>query len=105
MSIYEIIMTVLTVIFGFLSLYIKSKSTIIEQANQAIDNAEKEFANYTQAGQEKFEFAVDFLYGHVPAVIKPLLTREKVGEIVQFAFDSIQSFAKKQLDKIVDKEE
>jgi len=50
MSIYEIIMTVLTVIFGFLSLYIKSKSTIIEQANQAIDNAEKEFANYTQAG-------------------------------------------------------
>ena len=39
----------------------------------------------------------------MPAGLKPFFSHDLMEQIVQGAFDAIQSFAKKQLDKVVDK--
>ena len=42
------------------------------------------------------------LYGLVPKVLKPLITRKVIGQIVQFAFEKGEAYAKMQLDKFAD---
>ena len=61
MSWYEIIMTVLTVIFGFLSFYIRTRTTIAEKAAEAINQAESAYQAYTNVSSEKMAFAIDWV--------------------------------------------
>lgn len=103
MSIYEIIMTVLTVVFGFLSIYIKTKTQVVEKAAEAINHAETAYQSYTNVSSEKMQYAIDWLMQFVPAPLKLIFTRELMERIVQAVFDEVQAFAIKQLDKVVDK--
>jgi len=57
MSVYEIIMTVIAVVFGFLSLYIKQKTSIYERAAEAIDMAEGAYTEM-KTGGIKMHYAV-----------------------------------------------
>lgn len=100
---YKIITTVLWIVLGFLVTYFKQKSKLIDNAKYAIDAAEKEYESYTKAGYKKFEYAVDMLMNLIPAPLKPFITRDFVGSVVQKAFDAMESYANKQLDKVVDK--
>jgi len=54
MSVYEIIMTVVAVVFGFLSLYIKQKTNIYERAAEAIDMAEASYTDVKQGGMKMY---------------------------------------------------
>lgn len=103
MSVYEIISTILMVVFGFLSLYIKTKTKIIDKAKDAVNTAEETYKDATKSGGIKFEYCIDMLYGYVPAVMKPFITREFMAMAVQKAFDAMAKFATQQLDKLVDK--
>lgn len=100
---YKIISTILWVLFGFLVTYFKQKAKLVENAKYAVNAAEKEYESYTKAGFQKFEYAVDMLTNLVPAPLKPFITREFIGDVVQKAFDGMQAYANKQLDKVVDK--
>lgn len=100
---YKIISTILWVVFGFLVTYFKQRAKLIENAKYAINSAEKQYESYTKAGFQKFEYAVDMLTNLVPAPLKPFITREFIGDVVQKAFDGMQAYANKQLDKVVDK--
>ena len=100
---YKIISTILWVVFGFLVTYFKQRAKLVENAKYAINSAEKQYESYTKAGNLKFEAAVDTLCNIIPVPLKPFITREFVGAVVQKAFDGMQAYANKQLDKVVDK--
>ena len=101
----ETIITVLQVVgyiaLGGVALYLKTKENLKEQAAGFIADAEEKYKDATKAGGQKFEWAVGQLYGLVPKVLKPLITRKVVGKIVQFAFEKGETYAKIQLDKLV----
>ena len=100
---YSVLTTILWVVFGFFVTYFKQKAKLVENAKYAINNAEKQYESYTKAGNLKFEAAVDYLVSMLPTPLKPFITREFVGDVVQKAFDGMQAYANKQLDKVVDK--
>lgn len=100
---YTILVTIGTVGFGFLSAYLKTKSTLKEKVNEGIATAEEIYKDSTKAGGEKFEWVIDFLYQYIPSVLKPIFTRDMISNIIQSAFDEIQKYATQQLDKLVNK--
>ena len=97
---YNILTTILWVVFGFLVTYFKQRASIVENAKYAINSAEKRYESVTKAGQVKFEYAVDMLYNLVPPALKPFITRDFIGDVVQKAFDGMEAYASKQLDKV-----
>lgn len=101
--IYTILVTVGTVGFGFLSAYLKTKTTLKDKVNEGIATAEEIYKDSTKAGGEKFEWVIDFLYQYVPSILKPIFTRDMISNIIQSAFDEIQKYATQQLDKLVNK--
>ena len=101
-NIYSIIITLLTIIFGFLCSYIKTKTMLVNKAGEFINKAEEDYKNVSKAGQYKFDAVVDWLYNLVPLNMKFFITRQMISEIVQRVFDKMAEYATKQLDKIVD---
>lgn len=113
---FEIVKSVLFIIAGGLIVYYKTNPKLKTESDKAlewierlrgaaveyIDRAELEFEG-TKRGGEKFEWVVDKLYSLLPAAVKPFISREIVKDIVQSTFDLVQSYAKQQLDRLVDK--
>ena len=99
----QIAQIVIAIIFGGLALYFKSKVKLTEKVSGLIAEAEDTYKSYTKAGGMKFEWVVTRLYVYVPVWLRPLITREVIGRIVQFVFDNVESYAKMQLDKLTDK--
>ena len=102
MSVYEIIMTVIAVVFGFLSLYIKQKTKIYERAAEAIDMAEAAYTDVKQGGMKMY-YAVQYVASFIPAPLRVVFTDEVVQSMIQFVFDSMAQYATKQLDKLIEK--
>lgn len=98
--IIQIVTTVTTILFGFIALYLKSRSEIYGKASEFIAKAEDDYKDTVNAGGKKFEFVVEQLYSIVPIPFKPFLNKEVIGTIVQYTFDYIQKYAVAQLDKI-----
>jgi hypothetical protein len=96
---YEIIVTVLLVVFGFLSAYFKTKSEVKIATSKLINIAERKYSS----GTTKFAYVVDSLYKLVPAPLKFILTKEIISTIVQSTFNQMEAYAVKQMDKVVDK--
>ena len=89
------------IILGGLALYLNTKGSLKEKAASFIAEAEETYKDATNAGGVKFEYVVDKLYLLVPSAFKLFITRDMIGQIVQGAFDAIESYAKTQLDKAV----
>lgn len=103
-NIYSIITTVLMVVFGFLCSYIRTKVELVNQAGVFINEAEEEYINVTKAGNLKFEYVLNALYDNVvPTPLKMFISKQMVSDIIQKVFDQAESYATKQLDKVVDK--
>ena len=103
MNIYSIVTTILWVVFGFLVAYFKTKTKVIEQAKEKINEAEIMYQSTAKAGGEKFNWVVETIYMMIPQPMQMIFTKQLVGSIVQNVFDSIQKYATLQLDKIIDK--
>ncbi len=103
MNWYTILTTILWVVFGFLSLYIKQKTKLIEIAQATINTAEEHFTD-VKCGGKRFQWVVEQLYNITPVPMRFIFTKEMIGTIVQKVFDYMQDFATKQLDKVFDKE-
>ena len=101
--IYTAVVSFGTVIFGFLSMYLKTKNKLKDKVNQGIADAELVYSDTTKAGGEKFNYVVGFLYQYIPAVLKPIFPISLVSQIVQSAFDEIEKYATHQLDTYIDK--
>lgn len=93
----DIILNLVYLAITFFSLcfsyYFKVKTTLSEQINKAINDAE----DLDVIGAEKLEAATDQVMEYVPAVVKPFLPRSVVKQLIQNAFDMIEEYAKKQV--------
>ena len=96
-------MLVLTVLFGGMSLYLKTKNELTNLANEKINEAEERYIDSTKAGGIKFNWVVNVLYKYVPVPLKFFISKEFVEKIVQRTFDSMESFTVMQFDKAVEK--
>ena len=103
MSIYEIIMTVLTVLFGGLSLYIQTKKNLNSKVVGFINEAEEAYKDTAKAGGSKHQYVVEKLYSIVPVPLRVFITKAMIESIVDKAFEKIEGYATKQLDKVVNK--
>ena len=103
MTLYDVIMLVLTILFGGLSLYLKTRKDLMDNAKDRIIDAELKYQDATSAGGEKFNWVVDTLYAYVPVPLKLIFTKELIATIVQRTFNTMEDYAKTQIGKVVDK--
>ena len=94
-EILNIVLIVLTIISTFIGYYFKIKEKILKEINGMINDAE----DGTTIGSDKMQSVVDNLYKLVPAPYKGILNKNVLEKMVQMAFDKIEEYAKKQLNK------
>lgn len=102
-SIIQLIVPILTVLFGFLTAYFKQNVYLKSSAIKYITEAEEMYKDVAKSGGTKFAWVVDILYNLVPDPLKFLFTKRVIEAIVQSTFDGIEAYAKLQLDKATDK--
>ncbi len=94
-EIINIILGVLSIVISLIGYYFYIKQRIAKAATDAVNDAEQD----GKTGEEKMEIAVAQVYALIPTMYKPIITRSVVQSIVQIAFDKIEAYAKKQVDK------
>lgn len=99
----HILVTILLIVAGYFIAYFKKRADLVAIAEGAINTAERAYADITKAGSKKLEFATDLVYGLVPMVLKPLITRDMVTKLIQDSFDLMAKYADQQLDKLLNK--
>ena len=116
-EIYNILVTVVAIAVGGLSLYLKTSAKAQAKAKEVqetmalimgeavvyIRKAEEDYKDSTKKGGEKFEEVVDKLDSLVPATLKPIITKDRIEDIVQSTFNEVEKYVKLQLDNTVDK--
>lgn len=100
--IINVIEVVLYIILGGIAIWFKTNAKINKAVNGLIDRAEEEFTGFKQ-GNEKFQAVTNWIYEIIPSPLKPFFPRKFVEALIQNAFEQSASYAKKQLDKVVDK--
>ncbi|MCM1368220.1 MAG: polymorphic toxin-type HINT domain-containing protein [Roseburia sp.] len=100
-AIISLVLAGLTLIVIFISHYVYVRGKLHKAAAGAITNAEQD----DKTGEEKLEIAVDQVYSLVPTSLKVFIHRSSVRKIVQSAFDKIEDYAKKQVEKKSKKKE
>ncbi len=98
----ELIIPLLTVIFGALSVYLRTNEKIMNSSIKYITEAEEMYKDVSKSGGQKFSWVVDTLYNMVPRPLRVVITKKFVEKIVQGTFNSIEAYAKTQIDKAVD---
>lgn len=99
MNIYQIVSTLLWIVFGFLVTYLKTKTDIIDLAKEEIGHAEMAYQE-AHSGERKMEYVVQYIYKLIPVPMRIIFTEDAIRSIVQNVFDSIEKYATIQLDKI-----
>ena len=64
--------------------------------------AEQEFTGFKQ-GNERFQAVVKWIYDLIPNYLRPFFPQKFIEALIQNAFEQSAAYAKKQLDKLVDK--
>lgn len=103
MDIYQIFMLIAMLLLGGLSLYLRTKAQLTDHVTGLIGEAEAAYRDTTKAGGAKFAWVVDRLFELVPIPLRLIFTRELIGRIVQSTFDTIEYYARLQIDKAVNK--
>ncbi|MCL2797497.1 MAG: hypothetical protein FWD58_05545 [Firmicutes bacterium] len=94
-DIVAIVLGVASLAGTFVSHYFYIREQLHKSVGGVIDSAESIFTE----GKEKFDFAVERLMTLVPMLFRPFIRRAWVECLVQFAFNKIENYAKKQIDK------
>lgn len=103
MDIMLIIRIALYVLIGGAALYFKCNEKLNKRVTGFIDEAEEIYKDVVKAGGKKHTYVVDALYQLVPAPLHLVFTKEMISGIVDRAFAEIENYAKKQLDKVLNK--
>lgn len=102
-TIMQVAVPLLTIILGALSAYLRANNKLRDRSLKYIVEAEELYKDYTKAGGRKFSWVVDTLYDLIPAPLKMIVTKNCIEKIVQSSFDSIEEYAKMQLDSAAEK--
>ena len=88
----SIVFGAVSLVLTFISYYFYIKSEIYKRTEETVNNVEIGGT----VGKEKLTAATEQLYGSVPVVLKPFITRGHIESAVQYAFDKIEAYANKQ---------
>lgn len=102
-TIIEFVKIVLYILLGGLALYFRTTTKLNQTVNEIITDAESMYADTVKSGGKKFVWCVDTLYSLLPKPLRLIIPRNIVEMIVQNTFNSMEDYAKTQLDKAVDK--
>lgn len=91
------------VILGGLALYFKANASLKAKASEVITEAEITYKDTIKAGGKKHEYVVDKLYSMIPAGLNLIITRDLISTFVENTFQSMETYAKQQIDKVVGK--
>ena len=94
-EILNIVLVVLGVVITFVTYYFKVKNKLQDAVNGSINNAEQEGVS----GEDKMNQVVNDLYSLVPIAYKGIFNKEFIQKLVQKAFDKIEEYAEKQVNK------
>lgn len=94
-EILNIVLIVLTILSTLIGYYFKIKEKISKEINGLINNAE----DGESIGADKMNQVVDNLYKLVPIAYRGILNKNVLEKMVQLAFDKIEEYAKKQVNK------
>lgn len=94
-EILSIVMTVLTIVSTVVGYYFNIKNKLQDAVNGKIDEIEGELNN----GKDKMEYVVDELYKLVPMAYRKLFNKNVIEKLIQKAFDKIENYAEKQVNK------
>lgn len=94
-EILNIVLVVLGVVITFVTYYFKVKNKLQDAVNGSINNAEQEGIS----GEDKMNQVVNDLYSLVPVAYKGIFNKEFIKKLVQKAFDKIEEYANKQVNK------
>lgn len=103
--IVHIILYILTVVLGGLAIWYKSNAKLNQMVSALIAESENRYRDFTKAGGMKFEWVVTQLYAMIPAPVRPFVSEAMIRTLVQLTFDAVSSYAKSQLDQLVNKHE
>lgn len=103
MDIMVIIRIALYVLIGGAVLYFKYNEKLNKKVTSLIDEAEEVYKDVVKSGGQKHAYVVDALYHLVPAPLRPIFTKQMISGIVDRAFEEIENYTKKQLDKVLNK--
>lgn len=93
---------ILSGLFAFLLNYYKSSKKAQDLAGRLVNDAEAAFLKTSKQGERKVEYAIALLYDKIPAIFRPLFSRDKLKEVLQKEYEKQEAFYKLQLDKAVD---
>ena len=94
-EILSIVMTILTVISTILGYYFNIKQKLQDAVNGKINEVEGNLSN----GKEKMDYVVNELYKLVPIPYRSIFNKSFIEKLVQKAFDKIEDYAEKQVNK------
>lgn len=89
------VLGVLSVALSCLGYYFYVRAKLERAAVGAVESAERDDMN----GAQKLKEATALISALVPAAFKPFISTRTVERIVQAAFDKIEAYAKKQVNK------
>ncbi|MCI7428535.1 MAG: hypothetical protein MSS83_05460 [Methanobrevibacter sp.] len=94
-EILSIIMTILTIVSTIVGYYFNIKQKLLDAINGKIDEVEGNLSD----GKEKMEYVVSELYKLVPIPYRSIFNKSVIEKLVQKAFDKIEDYAEKQVNK------
>ena len=84
-----------TIVAAVISYYLYIKKLIESNALDAINKAE----DTDLIAGEKMVEAVNTIYGMLPTVIRPFISKVLIETVLQGVFNKVEEYAKKQIDK------
>lgn len=94
-GILNIVMTILIIVSIVIGYYFNVKQRLLDAINGKIDEAEGNLID----GKEKMEYVVTELYRLIPIPYRSIFNKSFIEKLVQKAFDKIEDYAKKQVNK------
>lgn len=98
--VFKISITILWIVLGFITTYVKTRTDIIETAEGLIAQAEEAYSDVSKSGSLKMKYVVSIIMNMIPKPLQMIFNEEMVETICQSVFDSIDAYAKVQLDKV-----
>ncbi|MBQ5658750.1 MAG: hypothetical protein IIV02_04370 [Peptococcaceae bacterium] len=98
----QVICTVLVILLGYVSLYLKKRGDLLSMVATVISYAEDKYKDATEAGGEKFTWCCEKLYAGIPVWLRPMISYQDIEKLVQSTFDEIEAYANLQLNNFVD---